>query len=329
MKKFLKLGLCFLSLVPISLAVYSCSTNTRVEDDYYYDVNDKSTVKDIDTTVFGKEFWDDLLVYDKTIENNSEILKSNIKIDLRMFKYLQRMESIITRDFFINIIDKWAKQFSTVGIDDFKGQVDYYFPDSFQGFYNDTKQFFLPFQRIINFGKASIKETLSFSNINSNYTECIFPESIEKIYLQSAPVSPGYAYVNKDYLLTLKTIIFPSNFTIEKINYNDNLHDKDYSIFPFELGSFIAEAKKDKLAAKKGDYDYYYYDIDGKDMNDNYPILIFTDEDHELIKQRISSGMHIELSKTFKDNNEALRYIFGWDILDKELELLKSWITYI
>ncbi|MDE5545598.1 MAG: hypothetical protein K2I76_03210 [Malacoplasma sp.] len=327
MKKFLKLGLCFLSLVPISLAVYSCSTNTRVEDDYYYDVNDKSTVKDINTSVFGKEFWGDLLVYDKTIENNSEILKSNIKIDLKMFKYLQRMKSTITWDFFVNIIDKWAKQFSTAGIDDFKGQIDYYFPDSFQGFYNDTEQFYLPFQRIINFGKASIKETLPFSNINSDYTECIFPESIEKIYLQYAPVSPGYSYVNKDYLQTLKTIIFPSNFTIDKINYKE--YNKNYSIFPFELGSFIAGAKKDKLAAKKGDYDYYYYDIDDKDMDGNYSILIFTDEDHELIEQRIKSGMHIKLSKTFKDNDEALRYIFGWDILDKELELLKTWITYI
>ncbi|MDE5767085.1 MAG: hypothetical protein K2H56_00905 [Malacoplasma sp.] len=326
MKKFLKLGLCFLSLAPISLAVYSCSTN-RVEDDYYYDVSDKSTVKDIDTKVFGKEFWDDLLVYDKTIENNSEILKSNIKIDLRMFKYLQRMESIITPDFFINIIDKWAKQFSTVGIDDFKGQVDYYFPDSFQGFYDNARLFYLPFQRIINFGKASIKETLPFSNMNSDYTECIFPESIEKIYLQNAYVWPGYSYVNKCYLQTLKTIIFPSNFTIDKINYRE--YNKYYSIFPFPLGSFIADAKKDKLAEKKGDYDYYYYDINDKDMNGNFPILLFTDEDHELIKQRINSGMHIELSKTFENNYEALRYIFGWDILDKELELLKSWITYI
>ena len=90
MKKFLKLGLCFLSLVPISLAVYSCSK--RLEDRNYYDVKDKSTVKVIDDVKFGMEFWDDLLIYDKNLEWNNEILKSNIQIDLRIFKHLQKCD---------------------------------------------------------------------------------------------------------------------------------------------------------------------------------------------------------------------------------------------
>ncbi|MDE5949589.1 MAG: hypothetical protein K2G54_01810 [Malacoplasma sp.] len=331
MKKFLKLGLCFLSLVPISLAVYSCSTN-RVEDDYYYDVSNKSTVKIIDSTEFGTEFWDDLLVYDKTIENNAEILKSNIKIDLRMFKYLQKMQSWAAVRFFINIIDKWAKQFSTVGIDDFKGEIDYYFPDSFQGFYDDTRIFYLPFQRKVDFGKNTIKETLTF-NINSDYTKCIFPENIEKIYLQYDHAAPGFSYTNKDFLITLKTIIFPPNFTVESINYSGDSYNKNYSIFPFETGSFIGNAtKKENDFIQKGDYTYYYYhyNIESKDDSDDiYFDQSFTENDWELVKQRIKSGMHIELSKTFKDNNDALRYIFGWSILDCELELLKSWITYI
>ncbi|MDE6646145.1 MAG: hypothetical protein K2J69_02430 [Malacoplasma sp.] len=91
MKKFWKLGLCFLSLAPISLAVYSCSK--RLEDLNYYDVNDKSTVKVINNDKFGMEFWDDLLIYDKNLEWNNEILNSNIQIDLRIFKHLQKMWS--------------------------------------------------------------------------------------------------------------------------------------------------------------------------------------------------------------------------------------------
>ncbi|MDE5841982.1 MAG: hypothetical protein K2H11_03360 [Malacoplasma sp.] len=324
MKKFLKLGLCFLSLVPISLAVYSCSTNTRVEDEYYYDVSDKSTVKNIDSSIFGMEFWDDLLVYDKTIENNSEILKSNIKIDLRMFKYLQRIDATVK--LFINIINRWAKQFSTFGIEDFKGQIDYYFPDSFQGFYGDTDGFYLPFQKNVYFGKAIIKETLAF-NMNNDVTKCIFPENIEKIYLQFASRSPGLSYVNEDFLLTLKTIVFPSSFTIKNINYSDYSYDKIYSIFPFECGSFIENNDlKSTNFTKIGDYTYYYYYMN--DENSEY-VGMFTQSDRELISERIKNKMHIEISKTFENNDEALRYVFGWKILDKEFELLKSWITYI
>ncbi|MDE6562770.1 MAG: hypothetical protein K2J98_00645 [Malacoplasma sp.] len=337
MKKFLKLGLCFLSLVPISAAVYSCSTNTRVEDDYYYDVSDKSTVKDINYHRFGMEFWDDLLVYDKSIENNSEILKSNIQIDLRMFKYLQRMEAWQAEGFFKNIIDKWAKQFSLVGIDDFKGQIDYYFPDSFQGFYNNSIDlFYLPFQRNVDFGKATIKETLAF-NMNNNDKECIFPESAEKIYSQHFfdPFnSPKKYYTNHNFLLTLKKIVFPSNFTVDKINYRE--YDKDYAIFPFKCGSFTAEAKKDETRSKKiGDDTYYYYDKDNNNNSVYDPeddgLDFYTEREQELINQRLKSArpMDIQISKTFENNDEALRYVFGLRLLNKEFELLKSWIEYI
>ncbi|MDE5841532.1 MAG: hypothetical protein K2N92_02305 [Malacoplasma sp.] len=333
MKKFLKLGLCFLNLVPISLAVYSCSTNTRVEDDYYYDVSDKSTVKDINYHRFGMEFWDDLLVYDKSIENNSEILKSNIQIDLRMFKYLQRMEAWQAEGFFKNIIDKWAKQFSTVGIDDFKGQVDYHFPDSFQGFYGncDSDLFYLPFQRKIYFAEGvKIKETLAF-NMNNDDTECIFPESVEKIYSQHVfdiYDNPKKYYTNQNFLLTLKKIIFPSNFTLDKINYRE--YDKNCAIFPFKRGSFTAEAKKDENQNKKiGDDTYYYRKENDKNTTDS--LGYYTEREQELINNRLKAEkqMEIKISETFRDNDEALRYVFGQWILDSELELLKNWITYI
>ncbi|MDE5949348.1 MAG: hypothetical protein K2G54_00550 [Malacoplasma sp.] len=335
MKKFWKLALCFLSLVPISLTVYSCSA-TRVEDYYYYDVSDKSTIKDIDKSKFGMEFWDDLLIYDKTIENNIEILKSNIQIDLRTFKYLQKMDSQAAMGFFINVIDKWAKQFSTVGIDDFKGQIDYYFPDSFQGFYGDLQHdlFYLPFQKNVDFGNATIKETLVF-NMNNNDTECIFPESIEKIYAQSFEWWKE-EYTNHNFLLTLRKIVFPSNFTVEKIINNNARFSR--SIFPFRCGSFTENAIKenDDEGRKIGDNIYYYYRKDNN--NDGSPygdvddsLGYFTEWEQELINNRLKAEkpMEIQISKTFKYNNEALREIFGPWILDKEFELLKSWITYI
>ncbi|MDE6082304.1 MAG: hypothetical protein K2F52_00325 [Malacoplasma sp.] len=337
MKKFLKLGLCFLSLVPISLTFYSCSTNTRVEDDYYYDVSDKSTIKDIDDSKFGMEFWDDLLIYDKTIENNAEILKSNIQIDLRMFKYLQKMYSELTPEFFVNIIDKWAKQFSTVGIDDFKGQIDYYFPDSFQGFYSYTSpycgSFYLPFQKNVYFGNATIKETLVF-NMNNNNDECIFPESVEKIYPQyvfDGGLKPKYYYTNHNFLLTLRKIIFPSNFTVDNIEY----YDEDYAIFPFKCGSFTKGATK--ISAEKYKYtignDTYYYYRKYNDDETNYQndyLDYYTEREQELISQRLipEKPMYIEISETFKDNNEALRYVFGRELLNEEFELLKSCIKY-
>ncbi|MDE5949861.1 MAG: hypothetical protein K2J02_03250, partial [Malacoplasma sp.] len=328
MKKFLKLGLCFLSLVPISLAVYSCSTNTRVEDDDYYDVSDKSTVKVIYDTKFGIEFWDDLLIYDKTIENNSEILKSDIQIDLRMFKYLQKINSRKAPEFFINIIDKWAKQFSTVGIDDFKGQVDYYFPDSFQGFIDSTLDiFYLPFQRNVDFGKATIKTTLVF-NMNNDDTECIFPESVEKIYCQFSDKYPEKKYTNQNFLLTLRKIVFPSNFTVEKIN----CYSKNYAMVPFRRGSFFESIKKDENDSKIiGDDTYYYYYGSSSYDKDEYLLGYFTEKERELINQRLkfTKPMEIKISKTFENNDEALKYVFGWKLLDKEFELLKSWIEYI
>ncbi|MDE6082678.1 MAG: hypothetical protein K2F52_02220, partial [Malacoplasma sp.] len=312
MKKFWKLGLCFLSLVPISLAVYSCSK--RVED-YYYDVSDESTVKVIDRTKFGMKFWDDLLIYDKTIENNSEILKSNIQIDLRMFKYLQKMDSVATTGLFINIIDKWAKQFSTVGIDDFKGQIDYYFPDSFQGFYGEDDSrngFYLPFQWHVYFGKATIKETLAF-NMNNDDTECFFPKSVEKIYSQylydnyAAPIKN---YTNHNFLLTLRKIVFPSSFTVDKINYKE--YDKDYAIFPFRCGSFTKEATKEEegnVYTIGDDIYYFYIKKDSNDYLNDSPLGYYTEREQELINQRLipEKPMYIEISETFKDNNEALR----------------------
>ncbi|MDE6082665.1 MAG: hypothetical protein K2F52_02155 [Malacoplasma sp.] len=337
MKKFLKLGLCFLSLVPISLAVYSCSTNTRVEDDYYYDVSDKSTVKDINGSKFGMEFWDDLLIYDKNIKNNSEILKSNIQIDLRMFKYLKKMSSVSTTGLFINIIDKWAKQFSTVGIDDFKGQIDYYFPDSFQGFYGHADYssgcFYLPFQWHVYFGKATIKETLVF-NMNNDDTECIFPESVENIHYQNVPRFAVKQYTNHNFLLTLRKIIFPSNFTVDKINYED-YDNKDCSIFPFRPGSFIKEAEKlENDSIKIGDDTYYYYmkfDYYENNLINTDSLGYYTERDQELINQRLNAAkpMHIKISKTFENNDTALRCVFGQWLLDKEFELLKTWIEYI
>ena len=331
MKKFLKLGLCFLSLVPISLAVYSCSTNTRVEDDDYYDVSDKSTVKVIYDTKFGMEFWDDLLIYDKTIENNSEILKSDIQIDLRMFKYLQKINSRKAPEFFINIIDKWAKQFSTVGIDDFKGQVDYYFPDSFQGFIDSTLDiFYLPFQRNVDFGKATIKTTLVF-NMNNDDTECIFPESVEKIYPQyvfNGGLKPKHYYTNHNFLLTLRKIVFPSNFTADNTEY----YSKSYAIFPFKCGSFTKDATKidgEDYTYTIGNDTYYYrkYNDDSTNYQNDY-LDYYTEREQELINQRLlpEKPMYIEISETFKDNDEALRFVFGRELLDEEFKLLKSCI---
>ncbi|MDE5767595.1 MAG: hypothetical protein K2H56_03525 [Malacoplasma sp.] len=346
MKKFLKLGLCFLSLAPISLTIYSCSTNTRVENDYYYDVSDRSTIKDIAGNKFGMEFWDDLLIYDKTIENNTEILKSNIKIDLRMFKFLQKMHSETTPEFFINIIDKWAKQFSTVGIDDFKGQVDYYFPDSFQGFYANNRdgEIYLPFQRNVDFGKATIKETLAF-NMNNNDTECIFPESVEKIYGQHLNWGPEKQYTNHNFLLSLRKIVFPSNFTVDNLfvyqdsHYkNSETYYKGFAIFPFRCGSFTKDAEKvEDIEQKKiGDDIYYFYRKDNNNNNKLYDevddrIGYYTEREQELINNRLKAEkpMEIKISKTFENNDEALKYVFGWELLDKEFELLKSWITYI
>ncbi|MDE6562843.1 MAG: hypothetical protein K2J98_01010 [Malacoplasma sp.] len=338
MKKFWKLGLCFLSLVPISLAVYSCSK--RVEDYYYYDVSDESTVKVIDRTKFGMKFWDDLLIYDKTIENNSEILKSNIQIDLRMFKYLQKMDSVATTGLFKNIIDKWAKQFSTVGIDDFKGQIDYYFPDSFQGFYgeDDTRTgFYLPFQWHVYFGKATIKETLAF-NMNNDDTKCFFPKSVEKIYSQylyGIYDVPKKSYTNHNFLLTLRKIVFPSSFTVDKINYKE--YDKDYAIFPFRCGSFTKNALcDDDDPITIGDDTYRYYRKDNNNNNSIYDpedkyLGYYTEREQELINQRLmpAKPMEIKISKTFENNDEALKYVFGRELLDEEFELLKSCIKYI
>ncbi|MDE5545600.1 MAG: hypothetical protein K2I76_03220 [Malacoplasma sp.] len=336
MKKFLKLGLCFLSLVPISLAVYSCS---RRENDLYYDSSDKSTVKNISSSKFGMEFWDDLLIYDKNLEWNNEILNSNIQIDLRMFKHLQKIKTGVVEVFFTNIIDKWAKQFSTVGIDGFKGQIDYYFPDSFQDFYGGIIDlFYLPFQKNVYFGKATIKETLAF-NMNNNDTECIFPESVEKIYGQGNSIWDHY-YTNDKFLLTLRKIVFPSNFTVENIYANELFPaDPSYPIFPFKKGYFIKDAIKYKgLSEKKiGDDTYYRYgkdnDKDGEiyDEKGDYDLYYFTEKEQELINNRLKSArpMDIQISKTFENNDEALKCVFGNDILDEEFELLKSWITYI
>ncbi|MDE5767701.1 MAG: hypothetical protein K2H56_04130 [Malacoplasma sp.] len=300
-----------------------------MEDDYYYDVSDKSTVKFIYDTNFGIEFWDDLLIYNKTIENNSEILKSDIQIDLRMFKYLQKIRSDVATKFFINIIDKWAKQFSTVGVDDFKGQIDYYFPDSFQGFIDRTLDvFYLPFQRNVDFGKATIKRTVVF-NMNNDDTECIFPESVEKIYCQFTNKYPKKKYTNQNFLLTLRKIVFPSNFTVEKINCNN----KSYAIVPFRRGSFFKNIRKDENNSKTigDDIYYYYFNSNYDDDDDDYALGYFTEKERELIDQRLkfTKPMEIKISKTFENNDEALKYVFGWELVDKEFELLKSWITYI
>ena len=328
MKKFLKLGLCFLSLAPISLAVYSCSK--RLEDLNYYDVNDKSTVKVINNGKFGMEFWDDLLIYDKNLEWNNEILNSNIQIDLRIFKHLQKMWSGVAVHFFINIIDKWAKQFSTVGIDDFKGRIDYYFPDSFQGFYNEsTDLFYLPFQRNVYLEKATIKETLAF-NMDNNDTKCIFPESVEKIYGQRNNFWQRH-YTNDNFLFTLRKIKFPSSFTVENI-YTSKSPSPNTPIFPFKEGYFIKNAEKDANdTIKIGDDTYYNYKYTDKEKYGKYFSAYFTEEQYKLINNRLNSvkPIDIQISKTFENNDEALRCVFGNEILDYEFEELKKWITYI
>ncbi|MDE6893859.1 MAG: hypothetical protein K2J02_00600 [Malacoplasma sp.] len=338
MKKFLKLGLCFLSLVPISLSVYACSTNTKttVENNMYYDVNDKKTVKVIDSgKEFGLNFWEDLIIYDTTIKNNNEVLKSNIKIDLRIFKYLEKIYSASVGTFFITAIDEWAKQFSTGGIDDFKGQIDYYFPDSFQGFYGDSEvgtEFYLPFQKNVDFGNATIKETLAF-NMNNDNTECIFPESVEKIYYQwySSNVYISHYFSNDNFLLTLRKIVFPSNFTAENIEYKDNR-----SIFPFKAGYFFKNAiKNDKVPTKVIGYNTYYSYYFEIEEDEHYTqeveIGYFTEKEQELINNRLKAEkpMEIKISKTFENDDHALKYVFGWELLDEEFELLKTYITYI
>ncbi|MDE6429003.1 MAG: hypothetical protein K2K18_00660, partial [Malacoplasma sp.] len=248
---------------------------------------------------------------------------------------------ITTTIFFVNIIDKWAKQFSTVGIDDFKGQVDYYFPDSFQGFYGETTissgNFYLPFQKNVYFGKAIIKETVVF-NMNNDDTECIFPKSIEKIYCQYVFDTydiPEKYYTNHNFLLTLRKIVFPSSFTVDKINYKE--YNKDYAIFPFRCGSFTKNAiNKKSNSITIGDDTYYYYRKDNNNNNSIYDsedenLGYYTEREQELINQRLNSEnpMYIEISETFRDNDEALRFVFGWELLDEEFEWLKGKIKYI
>ncbi|MDE5775181.1 MAG: hypothetical protein K2H51_02540, partial [Malacoplasma sp.] len=332
MKKFLKLGLCFLSLAPISLAVYSCSTNTRVEDDKnssdnsdsdnndtsnnriendkYYDVNDEISIKDIDydfeTT--ADLFWQDLVIYNKNLPNE-EILKSRIDIDLRFFKHLQSMNSNYAFDFFIYIIDKWVKQFSNDGINAFKGEVNYFFPDSFERLYGGGKgcfsaswMFTLPYQKFVDFGNAKIKEMPAF-NINNDLTKIVFPESTEVVVpiYKTNTYEYDYSFIQYvDFYSRLETIIIPPNITFDDLH---NISQNRATLFNFDYGFFKTVIQK--VEYYSSETKTYYYD---KKIIENYTFwsyggegstFYFRDDDIPVMSDRNKKGLTLKISNTF------------------------------